>query len=81
MTFQTRKDASADDSIILDEELNNDVPDDAKIIEGLCDTRGAQQTVENATSVFVKWPALNQLRFVSMTKMDRYNNKTNLGVI
>lgn len=67
MTFQTRKDASADDSIILDEELNKDVPDDAKIIEGLRDTRGARQTIENATSVFVKWPALNQQRFVSMT--------------
>ena len=60
LTFQTRKNASADDSIILDEELNKDVPDDAKIIEGLRDTRGARQTIENATSVFVKWPALNQ---------------------
>ena len=40
----------------LDEELNKGAPDDTMIIVGISDARRARQTVENGTSVTVKWP-------------------------
>ena len=39
---------------------------DDVILDGLRETRGARHTVESATAVFVKFPALAQQRYVSL---------------
>ena len=47
-------------------ELTNDIPKDSTILQGLRATRGVRMTAETATSVFVKWPALANQRYVSV---------------
>ena len=47
-------------------ELTNDIPKDSTILQGLRATRGVRMTAETATSVFVKWPALANQRYVSL---------------
>ena len=63
--LQTRRDASVDHSDSF-KELEKGVPVDDVILDGLRETRGARHTVESATAVFVKFPALAQQRYVSL---------------
>ena len=54
--FQTLDDPDGAEQMVV--ELTNDIPKDSAILQGLRATRGVRMTAENATSVFVKWPAL-----------------------